>query len=330
MDLSYLSGKRVLVTGGTGSFGQTCIRTLLESSDARRVIVFSRDELKQSQMMASFTGYGDRLAFFLGDVRDASRLDRAFKGVDVVIHAAALKHVPLLEYSPFEAVQTNIIGTQNVINAAIDNGVEKVMFLSTDKAASPANLYGATKLCAEKICINANAYAAGKTKIACVRYGNVLGSRGSILHIIEAQRKNGIVNLTHEEMTRFWITLDQGVSLVLNGLREMRGGELFIPKIPSMKVADLIRLVAPECQIKVIGIRPGEKLHETLVTTEEMRHTVEFPDCYVVHPQTHAPEPWLQMGARAVEPGFVYSSDRNPAWLDESGLREMLKTVKMP
>lgn len=329
MNLDFLAGKRVLVTGGTGSFGQNCVRTLLDFSQAARVIVFSRDELKQSQMMASFTGYENRLAFFLGDVRDAARLDRALKGVDIVIHAAALKHVPLLEYSPFEAVQTNIIGTQNVINAAIDNDVEKVMFLSTDKAASPANLYGATKLCAEKICINANAYSAGKTKIACVRYGNVLGSRGSILHVIEAQRKNGTVSLTHEEMTRFWITLDQGVSLVLNGLREMQGGEIFIPKIPSMRVADLIKLVAPECQIKVIGIRPGEKLHETLVTVEEMRHTVEFDDVYVVHPQTAAPEPWLNMGARGVDPNFVYSSDRNPKWLDEASLRELLAQARL-
>ncbi|KAA0205579.1 UDP-N-acetylglucosamine 4,6-dehydratase (inverting) [Candidatus Uhrbacteria bacterium] len=328
--MSYLAGKRVLITGGTGSFGQSCVRALLDRSEARRVIVLSRDELKQSQMMASHAGYGDRIAFFLGDVRDKERLDRAFQGVDIVIHAAALKHVPLLEYSPFEAVQTNIIGTQNVINAAIDNGVERVMFLSTDKAASPANLYGATKLCAEKICINANAYGAGKTRISCVRYGNVLGSRGSILHVIETQKKNGVVHLTHEEMTRFWITIDQGVSLVLNGLREMRGGEIFIPKIPSMKVADLIRVCAPGCEIKVIGIRPGEKLHETLVTTEEMRHTVEFPDCYVVHPEGLSPDPWIARGARSVDAGFVYSSDRNPAWLDERGLRELIAAVNLP
>lgn len=330
MDLSYLSGKRVLVTGGTGSFGQSCVRTLLDRSEVRRVIVFSRDELKQAQMMAAFSGYGDRLAFFLGDVRDLARLERAFNGVDIVIHAAALKHVPLLEYSPFEAVKTNIIGTQNVINAAIDSGVERVMFLSTDKAASPANLYGATKLCAEKICINANAYGAGKTRISCVRYGNVLGSRGSILHVIEKQKSTGTITLTHQEMTRFWITLDQGVSLVLNGLREMRGGEIFIPKIPSMKVVDLIRLAAPGCEIKEIGIRPGEKLHETLVTTEEMRHTVEFPDCYVVYPEHAAPEPWINMGARRVEPGFVYSSDRNTEWLNEEGLQKLISTIELP
>lgn len=325
MDLTFLAGKRILVTGGTGSFGQVCVRTLLEQSEARSVIVFSRDELKQSQMMTAFSSHSDRLNFFLGDVRDKERLHRAFHGVDIVIHAAALKHVPLLEYSPFEAVQTNIIGTQNVINAAIDNGVEKVMFVSTDKAANPANLYGATKLCAEKICINANAYGAGRTRISCVRYGNVLGSRGSILHIIEAQRKSGVVTLTDVEMTRFWITLDQGIALVLNGLRGMMGGEIFIPKIPSMKVKDLVMTIAPECQVKVIGIRPGEKLHEILITPEEARNARELDNCFVVlppvpHPSLH--ERYQQ--ERTFPPQFTYTSDKNPNWLSAEGLKALI------
>ncbi len=327
MDLSFLYGKRVLVTGGTGSFGQACVRTLLEQSEAKNVIVFSRDELKQSQMMATFSTHLDRLKFFLGDVRDKERLQRAFYGVDIVIHAAALKHVPLLEYSPFEAVQTNIIGTQNVINAAIDNDVERVMFLSTDKAANPANLYGATKLCAEKICVNANAYAAGRTRISCVRYGNVLGSRGSILHIIEAQRKTGVITLTDVEMTRFWITLDQGVALVLNGLRTMIGGEIFIPKIPSMKVKDLVTTVAPDCEVKVIGIRPGEKMHEVLVTPEEARHAREMEDCFVILPEMPHPMVTTHYEKEKNFPSeLTYTSDKNPRWLDSEMLRALLAT----
>jgi len=329
MDLEFLKDKSVLVTGGTGSFGQKCVRTLLEQSRARRVIVFSRDELKQSQMQTAFTDRDDRLRFFLGDVRDATRLNRAFHGVDYVIHAAALKQVPALEYNPFEAIQTNIIGTQNVINAAIDQGVEKVMLISTDKAANPANLYGATKLCAERLCISSNFYTGGKTKLSAVRYGNVLGSRGSLLKLVEEQRKTGVVQLTHQDMTRFWITLDQGVELVLKGLERMQGGEIFIPKIPSMRVGDLLKILAPECEIKVIGIRPGEKLHEVLVTPEEARHTVELEDVYVIYPEfSFGRDLVSHLKGKPLDPGFAFTSDKNTAWLDEAGLKRLLDSLK--
>lgn len=323
MTYDTLNGKSILVTGGTGSFGQRCIRTLLEQSQARRVIVFSRDELKQSQMQPAFVDYNDRVRFFLGDVRDATRLHRAFHGVDVVIHAAALKQVPALEYNPSEAIQTNILGTQNVINAAIDNDVERVLFISSDKAANPANLYGATKLCAEKLIVSANDYSGKRVKFAAVRYGNVLGSRGSLLEVIEAQKKTGIVKLTHEEMTRFWITLDQGIELVLNGLERMQGGEIFIPKLPSMKVKDLLGFLAPECTIHVIGIRPGEKLHEALITPEEIRRTKELDACYVIYPE-------FVFGASVPREGvdvasdFVYTSEKNSRWLDEQSLMDLV------
>lgn len=329
MNLDFLKGKSVLVTGGTGSFGQRCIRTLLENSEARRVIVFSRDELKQSQMATTFTKYEDRLRFFLGDVRDLARLNRAFDGVDIVIHAAALKQVPPLEYNPSEAIQTNIIGTQNVVNAAIDRNVEKVMLISTDKAANPANLYGATKLCAERLCISSNFYAGGKTRLSAVRYGNVLGSRGSLLKLVEEQRKTGVVLLTHEEMTRFWITLDQGVELVLNSLERMKGGEIFIPKIPSMRVGDLLKALAPECELKIIGIRPGEKLHEVLVTPEEARHTVELEDVYVIFPEfSFGRDLVSHLNGRSLEDGFAFTSDKNTNWLDEAGLKQLLDGLK--
>lgn len=329
MSLGFLNGKSILVTGGTGSFGQRCVRTLLDQSEARRVIVFSRDELKQSQMQAAFAQTGDRLRFFLGDVRDATRLARAFNGVDFVIHTAALKQVPALEYNPFEAIQTNIIGTQNVINAAIDQEVEKVLLISTDKAANPANLYGATKLCAERLMISSNSYTAGKTKLSAVRYGNVLGSRGSLIKLVEEQRKTGVVNLTHEEMTRFWITLDQGVELVLDSLGKMNGGEIFIPKIPSMRVGDLLRILAPECQVKVIGVRPGEKLHEVLITTEEAPHTLELDTTYVIYPEfSFGKDLVSHIGGRELKHGFSFTSDKNAHWLDEEGLKRLLDSIK--
>jgi len=329
MNIDFLKEKSILVTGGTGSFGQRCVRTLLERSEARRVIVFSRDELKQSQMQTVFAEYGERLRFFLGDVRDLNRLQRAFSGVDYVVHAAALKQVPLLEYNPFEAIQTNIIGTQNVINAAIDQGVEKVMLISTDKAANPANLYGATKLCAERLLISSNSYTANKTKLSAVRYGNVLGSRGSLIKLVEEQRKTGVVLLTHEEMTRFWITLDQGVELVVNSLERMLGGEIFIPKIPSMRVKDLLTTLAPDCQLKIIGIRPGEKLHEVLITPEEAPHSLELDNCYVIYPEFEGGKALAQeIGGKQLDRDFVFTSDKNTVWLDEGGLRELLESLK--
>lgn len=327
MSVDFLQDKSILVTGGTGSFGQFFVRLLLEKTRARRVIVFSRDELKQSQMAAVLPDPAERLRFFIGDIRDISRLQRAFHGVDYVVHAAALKQVPALEYNPFEAVQTNIIGTQNVISAAIDQGVQKVIFVSTDKAANPANLYGATKLCAERLIIAGNAYAGGASHLSVVRYGNVFGSRGSIVKVIAAQRASGEVTLTHEDMTRFWITLGQGAALVLSALERMHGGEVFVPKIPSMRVKDFITTLAPDCRIKVIGIRPGEKLHEVLVTPEEARHTREYATHYVIMPR-HA---WFPADRYAdgqpVPDGFYFASNNNKDWMPAERLRELMTTV---
>lgn len=324
MSFNFLDGTSVLVTGGTGSFGQRCVKILLSETSARRVIVFSRDELKQSQMQAAIPDPGQRLRFFIGDVRDLGRLQRAFHGVDYVIHAAALKQVPALEYNPFEAVKTNILGTQNVIDAAIDQGVKKVVLLSSDKAANPANLYGATKLCAEKLVVSGNAYGAKATRLSAVRYGNVFGSRGSILHLIAEQRERGEITLTHEEMTRFWITLDQGVGLVLMALEEMHGGEIYVPKIPSMRVKDLLEILAPECAIRVIGIRPGEKLHEVLITPEEARHTKEYENYYVILPE----HDWLErenyIDGRDVPVDFHFTSKTNTDWLSPERLRALL------
>ena len=327
MSYEFLNGSTILVTGATGSFGQKCIQALLGCTEARRIIIFSRDELKQSQMVASLNDPAQRLRFFIGDVRDKDRLERALHGVDYVIHAAALKQVPALEYNPFEAVKTNILGTQNIIDAAIDQGVKKVVLLSSDKAANPSNLYGATKLCAEKLFVSGNSYGAGRTCFAAVRYGNVLGSRGSILNIIEEQRAGGKITLTHKEMTRFWITLDQSVNLVLMALEKMRGGEIYVPKIPSMKVHDLIRVLAPECSISVIGIRSGEKLHEVLITSDEARHTCEFDGYYVILPENKQVV-GESSGAEEGNPlpdNFCLTSQTNTGWLEEEQIKKLLE-----
>lgn len=329
MNLEYLKDKSILITGGTGSLGQRLVRTLIEKSQARRIIIFSRDELKQSQMQAAFKGMDNNLRFFLGDVRDLPRLQMAFRDVDLVIHTAALKQVPALEYNPFEAIQTNVIGTQNVITAAINQGVHKVLLISTDKAANPANLYGATKLCAERLCISANVYSSKKTLFSAVRYGNVLGSRGSLLKLVEEQRKTGVVLLTHEDMTRFWITLDQGVELVMNSMECMRGGEIFIPKIPSMRVKDLLTSLAPECELKVVGIRPGEKLHEALITPEEAPHSLELESCYVIYPEFEGGKALAEaIGGKPFDRDFSYTSDKNTRWLNEQSLKDLLETLK--
>lgn len=327
MSLDFLDNKAILVTGGTGSFGQKFVRTLFEQTRASKIIVFSRDELKQSVMQAAMPDADERLRFFLGDVRDLSRLERAFHGVDYVVHAAALKQVPMLEYNPFEAVKTNILGTQNIIDAAVDQGVEKVVLVSTDKAANPANLYGATKLCAERLMIAGNAYGAGKTLLSVVRYGNVFGSRGSLVNIIAEQKKRGEVTLTHEEMTRFWITLDQGVELVFTVLSRMHGGEIFVPKIPSMKVKEFLTTLAPECAIRIVGIRPGEKLHEVLVTPEEARHAVEYPCYYVILPESDGRLRERYADGTPLPQGFFYSSATNADWLDAARLRQLLESV---
>lgn len=320
-----LKNKTVLVTGGTGSLGQKMVRRLLELK-TKKIIILSRDELKQSQMKSQIPDPQNRLRFFIGDIRDLERLQRAFKGVDYVVHAAALKQIPALEYNPLEAVKTNILGTQNVINAALDQKVGKVVFVSTDKAANPANLYGASKLCAERLVISSNAYSGPEgTRFAAVRYGNVLGSRGSIIKIVEEQRANKQITLTHKDMTRFWITLDQAVDLVFMALEKMYGGEIFVPKIPSMKVKDFMTALAPDCKIKIIGIRPGEKLHELMVTPEEAPHTREFGSYYVILPEYD----WWSghsnhKGGKKLKNGYSYASNTNKKWLSEKALKQLI------
>jgi UDP-N-acetylglucosamine 4,6-dehydratase len=319
-----LKGKSLLVTGGTGSFGQKFVDLVLRTSpEIDRLIVFSRDELKQHDMALKLRD--PRVRFFIGDVRDGERLLRAFNGVDYVVHAAALKQVPACEYNPLEAVKTNIMGAANIINAAIDRGVKHVLALSTDKAVNPVNLYGATKLCAEKLFVQANSYS-GFTgaRFSCVRYGNVVGSRGSVILVFAQQREKGIITITDKRMTRFWLTLNQGVEFVLNCLGKMHGGEVFVPKIPSMNIVDLAEAIAPGCRMELTGIRPGEKLHEVLVSTDEARNTLELPDMFVIQP-AHSwwkLENW-QDGKRLVD-GFAYTSATNSEWLSAEELHRML------
>jgi len=318
--------KVVLITGGTGSFGRKFVEVMLREIHPEKLIIFSRDELKQHEMRVA--GLSDpSLRYFIGDVRDEARLRRAMNGVHVVVHAAALKQVPACEYNPNEAILTNIIGGRNVIEAALDNGVERVMALSTDKAVNPVNLYGATKLAAEKLFVQSNAYAGGKgTRFACVRYGNVVGSRGSVVPVFLQQRGSGTVTITDERMTRFWLSLEQGVRFTISAIEQMQGGEVFVPKIPSMKVADLARAIAPGCRLEHIGIRAGEKLHEVLVSEDEARHTVELADRYVVQPPEELwfGHTWSQQGRQLPE-GFTYSSDKNERWLSVEEIRELVR-----
>ncbi len=324
MNWSNLS---ILLTGGTGSFGRAFTEYVLKYNPPKKLIIFSRDELKQHEMRQEF-GEADPLRYFIGDVRDRDRLHRAMTGVDVVIHAAALKHVPACEYNPFEAVQTNIIGAENIINAAIDAGVKKIVALSTDKAVNPVNLYGATKLVAEKIFVQGNAYVGtAGTRICCVRYGNVIGSRGSIVPLFRKQRVTGRITVTDPRMTRFWISLDGGVKLVLKAMEEMCGGEVFIPKIPSMKIMDLAEAVAPECKIDVVGIRPGEKLHEVLISQDESRHAVDCGDVFVIEPEAASWTYNKRKGTPLMD-GFRYSSDENKEWLSVEDLRAMIGEEK--
>lgn len=317
--------KVILITGGTGSFGKKFIKILLAEKQPKKIIVFSRDELKQHEMRVA--GYDHpSLRYFIGDVRDRERLVRAMHGVDIVVHAAALKQVPACEYNPMEAVKTNIIGTSNVLEAALDAHVSKVLALSTDKAVSPANLYGGTKLVAEKLVIQSNAYAAGTaTRYSCVRYGNVVGSRGSVVPLFLNQRRSGHITITDERMTRFWLSLEQGVHFVMTCIEQMEGGEVFVPKIPSTKVIDLARAIAPEAQIDIIGIRPGEKLHEDLLSADEARHTIELEHMYVVQPAQAIwfGYSWKNRG-KPVPAGFAYTSDNNTEWLDEEGIKQYI------
>ena len=320
--MSRLNGKTILVTGGTGSFGVAFVETLLREHDPGVVRVYSRDEFKQLQMRERI---GDeKVRYLIGDVRDRERLMRAFDGVDVVVHAAALKQVPTAEYNPIEAVRTNIDGTVNVINAAIDRGVSQLMFLSTDKAVEPINLYGATKLVAEKLCVNANVYNTPRgTFISCTRYGNVLGSRGSVVTTFLQQRANGVLTITDQNMTRFWITVEQGVNFVIDSIERMVGGEVFIPKIPSMRLKELSEAVAPDARHEIIGARPGEKSHEALISREESARAVIYDDYFMIDTFGSASTNPLPGGVRPTET-FEYRSDTNDRWLTVDDLRAML------
>ncbi len=315
----------VLVTGGTGSFGKKFVQVMLAEYHPAKLIVFSRDELKQHEMRMAGMDHAS-LRYFIGDVRDVERLRRAMNGVDIVVHAAALKQVPACEYNPMEAVKTNILGSSNVVDAALDAGVKKVLALSTDKAVNPINLYGATKLAAEKLFIQSNSYAGGMaTRFSCVRYGNVVGSRGSVVPTFMQQKPTGKLTITDERMTRFWLTLEQGVRFVINCIEKMHGGEVFVPKIPSMKIVDLARAVAPGTTWDIVGIRPGEKLHEVLISEDEARSTVEMEEMFVVQPNLNA---WFghdwQAEGKALPSGFRFGSDNNPRWLDVNQIRDMV------
>lgn len=325
-----LNNKVILITGGTGSFGKKCTEVILNRYKPKKIIIFSRDELKQFEMSQkfSFNKYSC-MRYFIGDVRDKERLHRAFQGVDYIIHAAALKQVPAAEYNPFEAVKTNILGAENVINVAIDQGVKKVIALSTDKAANPVNLYGATKLCSDKLFIAGNSYGGDAgTIFSVVRYGNVVGSRGSVIPLFLKQRESGTITITDPRMTRFWITLEQGVNFVLRCLDHMVGGELFIPKLPSMNMMDLAKAIAPECKTEIIGIRPGEKLHEVMVPKDEARNTLESDDYYLIQPQFRFFERRFKDDTgKAVPEDFEYNSGTNSQWLSIEELKTMINKL---
>jgi UDP-N-acetylglucosamine 4,6-dehydratase/5-epimerase len=316
---------KILVTGGTGSFGKKFVEIMLNEYHPARLIIFSRDELKQHEMRVNGFDHPS-LRYFIGDVRDQQRLQRAMHGVDIVVHAAALKQVPACEYNPMEAIKTNILGSSNVIEAALDAGVKKVMALSTDKAVNPVNLYGATKLAAEKLFVQSNTYAAGtSTRFSCVRYGNVVGSRGSVIPIFLQQRENGKLTITDARMTRFWLSIDQGVRFVIRCTEQMHGGEVFVPKIPSTHIADLARVIAPQAELDIIGIRPGEKLHEVLVHEDEARSTVELADMFVVMPTAELwfGHDWQQQG-QTLPDGYRYTSETNTHWLSDEEIRSIV------
>lgn len=331
--MNCLDGKVVLVTGGTGSFGQRLVEIVLSQCRPRKLIVFSRDELKQFEMRQRFNDEEfPCIRYFLGDVRDRERLYRAFDGVDVIVHAAALKQVSAAEYNPLETVKTNVLGAANIIDAAIDRNVRHVVALSTDKAANPVNLYGATKLCSDKLFIAGNSYAGpGGTRFSVVRYGNVIGSRGSVIPLFLKQRGTGQLTITDTRMTRFLITLGQGVEFVLKSLEWMQGGEIFIPKIPSMRLLDLAKAIGPECEIKVVGVRPGEKLHEVMITEDDSLRAWEFPTYYVILPAQRNSQleshPQKTGGVLCPE-GFRYSSDANERWLTKDELLDLLHREK--
>jgi len=322
-----LNDKTILVTGGCGSFGEKFVEIILKEHNPKSIRIYDNRELAEVEMERKFNN--SRLRFFIGDVRDEKRLNRAMNGVDIVVHAAALKHVPICEYNPIEAVKTNIDGAINVIDAAIDNSVEKVMAISTDKAVHPVNLYGATKMVAEKLFMQANSYTGRrKTIFSCVRYGNVVASSGSVIPLFMEQKKKSTLTLTDKRMTRFWITLEEGVKFVVDCIEKMKGGEIFIPKIPSMKIMDLAKVIAPKTKKKIIGIRSGEKLHEELLTTEEAKHSKEFDRYFVIEPEFPF---WQKDNFKEGKPlpeEFKYSSDTNKKWLTKEELREILKNLE--
>jgi UDP-N-acetylglucosamine 4,6-dehydratase len=321
--MSYLSGKSILITGGTGSFGKAFVQRILRDDEVGKIVVFSRDELKQFEMAEKINS--SKLRYFLGDVRDYQRLLRATDGIDIIVHAAAMKQIPAAEYNPMEAIKTNVIGADNVINASIENGIQRVVALSTDKAANPANLYGATKLCSDKLMIAGNILAGhNPSRFSAVRYGNVLGSRGSVIPFFLEKAREGIIPITDERMTRFWLTIEEGVQFVIKSLERMHGGEIFVPKIPSFKVTDVARIVCPGIPTKVIGIRPGEKLHEVMITEDDSHNTYEFDSHFaIVSPSLAASGAYDKIGKKVTE-GFRYSSDSNKVWhTDESFLKAL-------
>lgn len=318
-----LNNASILITGGTGSFGHTFVPMTLAKYNPRRLVIYSRDEMKQWEM-AKIYGGDDRVRFFIGDVRDKERLARALNGVDYVVHAAATKIVPIAEYNPFECVKTNVIGAMNLIDVCIDQGVKRVVALSTDKASSPINLYGATKLTSDKLFVAANAYSGEHgTRFSIVRYGNVMGSRGSVIPFFMSIRDQGVLPITDERMTRFMISLEEGVELVWHSFEDMFGGEIYVKKIPSMRVTELARVVAPDCKFKVVGIRPGEKLHEQMIGAEDAFYTYEYPNHFKILPTINnwSNTPERIKDGKKVPPGFVYSSDNNSEWMTEGQLQ---------
>ena len=326
-----LRNKTVLITGGTGSFGKACVKRLLEKHKPHRIRVFSRDELKQWNMQRYY-GDNPKIRFLIGDVRDADRVRRASEGVDIIIHAAALKQVPACEYNPMEAVKTNVGGAMNVIDAALDNNVPRVIALSTDKAAAPVNTYGATKLVSDRLFIQSNAYRGPNrdTRFSVVRYGNVMASRGSVIPLFKKQKEKGELTITHPEMTRFWITLPQAVDFVLSCLSMMHGGELFVPKIPTMKIIDLAKVIAPGAKCRIVGIRPGEKLHECLITGEEGRYAHELKDRYIIlsaSAREWNQDPNTYTRAKKIREGFEYHSHTNKHILSERNMERLLATI---
>lgn len=321
-----LFNKTILITGGLGSFGQKFTEVVLKEHNPKSIRIYDNRELAQVEVERKFCD--PRVRFFLGDVRDKSRLARAMNGVDIVVHAAALKHVPVCEYNPIEAIRTNIDGAVNVIDAAIDCGVQKAIAISTDKAVQPVNLYGATKMVAEKLFVQGNSYSGEKKTIfSCSRYGNVVGSSGSVIPLFKEQKQKGEITITDEEMTRFWITLDEGVRFVINCIDKMKGGEIFVPKIASMKITDLADAIAPEAKKNIVGIRPGEKLHEVLLTKEEARRTKESDDCYIIEPEFSFWDDGNFRDHKRIAPNFEYASNTNDKWITKAEILELIAKI---